>query len=50
MVIESNQLVTLNAPKGSATMKSSEKGVGTCLHKFSFTHVSVLKLFFFSSL
>lgn len=47
-MIESNQMVTLNAPKGSATMKSSEKGVGTSLHKFSFSQVSVLKLFFFS--
>lgn len=45
-MIESNQMVTLNAPKGSATMKSSEKGVGTSLHKFSFSQVSVLNLFF----
>lgn len=42
-MIESNQMVTLNAPKGSATMKSSEKGIGTSLHKFTFSHVSLLK-------
>lgn len=40
MLIETDQMVTLNAPKGSATMKSSEKGVGVSLHKFSFSQVS----------
>uniref|UniRef100_A0A3B4Z2H4 Kinesin-like protein n=1 Tax=Stegastes partitus TaxID=144197 RepID=A0A3B4Z2H4_9TELE len=39
VVIENRQTVTLNAPKGSATMKSSEKGIGTSLHKFSFSKV-----------
>lgn len=39
-MIENSQTVTLNAPKGSATMKSSEKGIGTSLHKFSFSQVS----------
>ncbi|XP_040921936.1 kinesin-like protein KIF20A isoform X2 [Toxotes jaculatrix] len=39
VVIESSQTVTLNAPKGSATMKSSEKGVGLSLHKFSFSQI-----------
>ncbi|KAM8731634.1 kinesin-like protein KIF20A isoform 2-T3 [Acanthopagrus schlegelii] len=39
VVIENSQAVTLNAPKGSATMKSSEKGVGMSLHKFSFSQI-----------
>ncbi|XP_044033321.1 kinesin-like protein KIF20A isoform X2 [Siniperca chuatsi] len=39
VVIENSQTVTLNAPKGSATMKSSEKGIGTSLHKFSFSQI-----------
>ncbi|XP_076017239.1 kinesin-like protein KIF20A [Genypterus blacodes] len=39
IVIESSQMVTLNAPKGSASMKSSEKGVGMALHKFSFSQI-----------
>ncbi|XP_029698911.1 kinesin-like protein KIF20A [Takifugu rubripes] len=39
VVIETNQMVTLNAPKGSATMKSSEKGVCVSLHKFSFSQI-----------
>ncbi|XP_039646907.1 kinesin-like protein KIF20A isoform X2 [Perca fluviatilis] len=39
IVIENSQTVTLNAPKGSATMKSSEKGVGMSLHKFSFSQI-----------
>lgn len=38
-MIENSQAVTLNAPKGSATMKSSEKGIGMSLHKFSFSQV-----------
>lgn len=37
--IENSQMVTLHAPKGSATMKSSEKGIGVSVHKFSFTTV-----------
>ncbi|XP_078137018.1 kinesin-like protein KIF20A [Sander vitreus] len=39
VVIENSQTVTLNAPKGSATMKSSEKGIGMSLHKFSFSQI-----------
>uniref|UniRef100_A0A671TVR8 Kinesin-like protein n=1 Tax=Sparus aurata TaxID=8175 RepID=A0A671TVR8_SPAAU len=39
VVIENSQAVTLNAPKGSATMKSSEKGIGMSLHKFSFSQI-----------
>ncbi|XP_032406731.1 kinesin-like protein KIF20A [Xiphophorus hellerii] len=39
VVIDDGQTVTLNAPKGSATMKSSEKGVGLSIHKFSFSKV-----------
>ncbi|XP_041817790.1 kinesin-like protein KIF20A [Chelmon rostratus] len=39
VVIENSQTVTLNAPKGSATMKSSEKGVGKSLHKFTFSKI-----------
>uniref|UniRef100_A0A3Q3W5P9 Kinesin motor domain-containing protein n=1 Tax=Mola mola TaxID=94237 RepID=A0A3Q3W5P9_MOLML len=39
VVIESSQTVTLNAPKGSANMKSSEKGIGVSLHKFAFSQI-----------
>ncbi|KAF3703365.1 Kinesin-like protein KIF20A Kinesin-like protein 174 [Channa argus] len=39
VVIENSQTVTLNAPKGSATLKSSEKGIGLSLHKFSFSQI-----------
>ncbi|KAM4606538.1 kinesin-like protein KIF20A [Polymixia lowei] len=39
VVIENSQTVTLHAPKGSATMKSSERGVGMALHRFSFSQV-----------
>ncbi|XP_061570039.1 kinesin-like protein KIF20A [Cololabis saira] len=39
VVIENSQTVSLNAPKGSATMKSSEKGVGMSIHKFSFSQI-----------
>ncbi|XP_038580479.1 kinesin-like protein KIF20A [Micropterus salmoides] len=39
VVIENSQMVTLNAPKGSATMKSSEKGIGMSVHKFSFSQI-----------
>ncbi|XP_057680655.1 kinesin-like protein KIF20A isoform X2 [Corythoichthys intestinalis] len=39
VVIENDQMVTLQAPKGSATLKSSEKGVGTSVHKFSFSKI-----------
>ncbi|KAM6971611.1 kinesin-like protein KIF20A [Tautogolabrus adspersus] len=37
--IENSQTVTLNAPKGSATMKSSERGIGMSIHKFSFSQI-----------
>ncbi|XP_034562279.1 kinesin-like protein KIF20A [Notolabrus celidotus] len=39
VVIENSQMVTLNAPKGSATMKSSERGIGMSIHKFSFSQI-----------
>ncbi|XP_008436546.1 kinesin-like protein KIF20A [Poecilia reticulata] len=39
VVIDDGQTVTLNAPKGSATRKSSEKGIGLSIHKFSFSKV-----------
>lgn len=39
MVLENARTVMLHAPKGSATMKSSEKGVGQAIHTFSFSQV-----------
>ncbi|KAI4881028.1 hypothetical protein NFI96_021796 [Prochilodus magdalenae] len=39
VVLESTESAALYAPKGSATMKSSEKGIGQQLHKFSFTKI-----------
>ncbi|CAJ1081769.1 kinesin-like protein KIF20A isoform X1 [Xyrichtys novacula] len=39
VLIENSQTVTLNAPKGSATLKSSEKGIGLSIHKFSFSQI-----------
>ncbi|XP_010899038.1 kinesin-like protein KIF20A isoform X2 [Esox lucius] len=39
VVLENSQTVVLNAPKGSATMKSSEKGIGQAIHKFSFSQI-----------
>ncbi|XP_029313714.1 kinesin-like protein KIF20A [Cottoperca gobio] len=39
VVIENSQTVSLNAPKGSATLKSSEKGIGMSIHKFSFSQI-----------
>lgn len=39
VVIENDLLVTLKAPQGSATLKSSERGIGTSIHKFSFTQI-----------
>uniref|UniRef100_A0A3P8VZ47 Kinesin-like protein n=1 Tax=Cynoglossus semilaevis TaxID=244447 RepID=A0A3P8VZ47_CYNSE len=35
VVVENSQMVTLNAPKGSATLKNSEKSI----HKFSFSKI-----------
>ncbi|XP_013856341.1 kinesin-like protein KIF20A, partial [Austrofundulus limnaeus] len=40
VIIDDSQTVTLTAPKGSANMKSSERGVGMSLHRFSFSKVS----------
>ncbi|XP_030204647.1 kinesin-like protein KIF20A isoform X1 [Gadus morhua] len=39
VVIEDSQVVKLHAPKGSATLKSSERGIGVAVHKFSFTQI-----------
>lgn len=39
IVIENDHMVSLNAPKGSATLKSSERGIGMSIHKFSFTQI-----------
>ncbi|XP_061778111.1 kinesin-like protein KIF20A isoform X1 [Nerophis ophidion] len=39
VVIENDQMVTLQAPRGSASMKNSEKGVGMSIHKFSFSKI-----------
>ncbi|XP_041669619.1 kinesin-like protein KIF20A isoform X2 [Cheilinus undulatus] len=39
VLIENSQTVALKAPKGSATMKSSERGIGMSIHKFSFSQV-----------
>ncbi|CAB1349605.1 unnamed protein product [Coregonus sp. 'balchen'] len=37
VVLENASTVMLHAPKGSATMKSSEKGIGQATHQFSFS-------------
>ncbi|CAL8293447.1 unnamed protein product [Lota lota] len=39
VMIEGSQVVKLHAPKGSATMKSSERGIGVAVHKFSFSQI-----------
>ncbi|XP_051909707.1 kinesin-like protein KIF20A [Hippocampus zosterae] len=39
IVIENDQMVTLQAPKGSANLKCSEKGIATSVHKFSFSRI-----------
>ncbi|KAM9501256.1 kinesin-like protein KIF20A [Clarias gariepinus] len=39
VVFESTETATLHAPKGSATLKCSEKGIGQQVHKFSFTKI-----------
>ncbi|KAG5850257.1 hypothetical protein ANANG_G00080310 [Anguilla anguilla] len=39
VVLESAQTVLLQAPRGSATLKSSEKGIGQAVHKFSFSQI-----------
>ncbi|XP_029955416.1 kinesin-like protein KIF20A [Salarias fasciatus] len=39
IVIENRQTVALSAPKGSATLKSSERGIGLSVHKFTFSQI-----------
>nr|XP_023673997.1 kinesin-like protein KIF20A [Paramormyrops kingsleyae] len=39
IVLADSESVKLQAPKGSATMKSSEKGIGRSVHKFSFSQI-----------
>ncbi|XP_017327722.1 kinesin-like protein KIF20A isoform X1 [Ictalurus punctatus] len=39
VVFESAETAMLHAPKGSATMKFSEKGIGQQVHKFGFTKI-----------
>ncbi|XP_060099738.1 kinesin-like protein KIF20A [Heteronotia binoei] len=39
LMIENQETVTLRAPKESASMKNSEKGIGQCAHRFTFTRV-----------
>uniref|UniRef100_A0A4W5K377 Kinesin-like protein n=1 Tax=Hucho hucho TaxID=62062 RepID=A0A4W5K377_9TELE len=39
VVLENARTVMLHAPKGSATMKSSEKGIAQATHTFSFSQI-----------
>ncbi|KTF87336.1 hypothetical protein cypCar_00025143, partial [Cyprinus carpio] len=39
VVLEDSETIALHAPKGSATMKSCEKGIGQQVYKFSFTQI-----------
>ncbi|KAG7488481.1 hypothetical protein MATL_G00035170 [Megalops atlanticus] len=39
VVLENAHTASLQAPKGSATLKSSEKGIGQALHKFTFSQI-----------
>ncbi|KAK2914216.1 hypothetical protein QQF64_029816 [Cirrhinus molitorella] len=39
VVLENSETIALHAPKGSATMKNSEKGIGQQVYKFSFTQI-----------
>ncbi|XP_061093627.1 kinesin-like protein KIF20A isoform X2 [Conger conger] len=39
VIFESTQTVLLQAPRGSATLKSSERGIGQAMHKFSFSQI-----------
>lgn len=39
VVLEDSETITLHAPKGSATMKSSERGIGQQVYKFSFSEI-----------
>lgn len=38
-MLENSEVIALHAPKGSATMKNSEKGIGQQVYKFNFTQV-----------
>ncbi|XP_077480797.1 kinesin-like protein KIF20A [Stigmatopora argus] len=39
VVIQNEQMATLRAPKGSSALKNSERGIGTSVHKFSFSKI-----------
>ncbi|KAJ8277651.1 hypothetical protein GJAV_G00078100 [Gymnothorax javanicus] len=39
VIIESAQTIVLQAPRGSATLKSSERGIGQAVHKFTFSQI-----------
>ncbi|KAA0723870.1 Kinesin-like protein KIF20A [Triplophysa tibetana] len=39
VVLENSEVIALHAPKGSATMKNSEKGIGQQVYKFNFTQI-----------
>ncbi|XP_062376652.1 kinesin-like protein KIF20A [Sardina pilchardus] len=39
IVLEDSETAVLHAPKGSASMKNSEKGIGQSMYKFSFTQI-----------
>ncbi|XP_056128315.1 kinesin-like protein KIF20A isoform X2 [Rhinichthys klamathensis goyatoka] len=39
VVLEDAENISLHAPQGSASMKSSEKGIGQQVYKFSFTQI-----------
>ncbi|XP_030046009.1 kinesin-like protein KIF20A [Microcaecilia unicolor] len=39
VTIESSEIVALQAPKDSAALKNSEKGIGQSMHKFTFTQI-----------
>ncbi|XP_056318932.1 kinesin-like protein KIF20A [Danio aesculapii] len=39
VVLEDSETIALHAPKGSATMKCSEKGIGQQVYKFSFSQI-----------
>ncbi|XP_067108102.1 kinesin-like protein KIF20A [Osmerus mordax] len=39
VVLENGQTVSLHAPKGSSTMKNSDKGIGQAIHKFTFSQI-----------
>nr|XP_055073052.1 kinesin-like protein KIF20A isoform X1 [Misgurnus anguillicaudatus] len=39
VLLENSEIISLHAPKGSATMKNSEKGIGQQVYKFNFTQI-----------